>query len=73
MIRIFFVFVLGLSALCGAARERRSRIAWDVPTCVRLFAHGNYSRMIETRSGELIAVTDGGGVWLARSCDGGRT
>lgn len=73
MKRIVFVGVLLVSALCGAARERRSRIAWDVPTCVRLFAHGNYSRMVETRSGELIAVTDGGGVRLVRSADGGRT
>lgn len=54
------------------ASGRRSRIAWDATTRTRLFAWGNYTRMIETSAGELIAVTDGGGIRLTRSRDGGR-
>lgn len=71
---ISFLLLLAACALCrhGAAAERRSRIAWDATTQVRLFAWGNYTRMIEAR-GELIAVTDGAGVRLVRSHDGGRT
>lgn len=71
--------LLLLIAVCAvyhpaaAAVGSRSRIAWDATTHVRLFAWGNYTRMIETRSGELIAVTDGAGVRLVRSGDGGLT
>lgn len=72
---ISFLLLLAACAVCRpvAAADHRSRIAWDATTRVRLFAWGNYTRMIETRGGELIAVTDGAGVRLTRSDDAGRT
>lgn len=61
------------SMLPVSAGNRPGRIVWDDATRIRLFAWGNYTRMIETRGGELIAVTDGAGVRLTRSGDGGLT
>lgn len=51
---------------------RRSRIAWDRSSLVRIFQPGNYARVIELEKDELIAVSGGpNGVQVARSSDRG--
>ena len=54
---------------------RRSRIAWDQSTLVKVFQPGNYARVIDTGNGNLIAVAGAvsGGVGMSRSTDYGAT
>lgn len=58
---------------------RRSRIAWDYSTFVKIFQPGNYARVIELEDGKLIAVSGNGnaggqqGTQMATSDDFGKT
>ena len=59
--------------------QRRSRIAWDYSTLVKIFQPGNYARVIEIEDGKLIAVSGNGntngtrGTQMATSSDFGKT
>ncbi|MGN0188877.1 MAG: exo-alpha-sialidase [Candidatus Cryptobacteroides sp.] len=59
--------------------QRRSRIAWDYSTLVKIFQPGNYARVIEIEDGKLLAVSGNGnsggmqGTQMAISDDYGET